>query len=94
MGPNGPDMSRRVVLTGHHLMTYSGVMLLRTLGGLELEGASFQWPKALLLLSYLTLEGPQERHHLGELFWPGSGRGLPSQVTSTLEILTASPKPT
>lgn len=45
-------------------------MLLRTLGGLELKGATFQRPKALLLLCYLSLEGPKERLFLAELFWP------------------------
>ncbi|UCH24728.1 MAG: AAA family ATPase, partial [Trueperaceae bacterium] len=44
-------------------------MLLRTLGRLQLEGASFTQAKALTLLAYLALEGPQERRHLAELFW-------------------------
>ena len=47
-------------------------MNLHTLGKLTLEGSSFQRPKALLLLSYLALEGRKERRFLAELFWPGS----------------------
>lgn len=45
-------------------------MVLRTLGGLELEGVVFPRPKLLLLLCYLALEGAQDRRHLAELFWP------------------------
>ncbi len=47
-------------------------MLLRTLGGLELEGAAIRRPKPLLLLAYLALEGKQPRGHLAELFWSGA----------------------
>ncbi len=47
-------------------------MLLRTLGGLELAGSPFARLKPLLLLAYLALEGPKERRHLVELFWPGT----------------------
>jgi len=47
-----------------------GTMRLRTLGGLRLEGARFTRPKPLLLLTYLTLEGPRPRRHLAELAWP------------------------
>ena len=35
-----------------------------------LEGADFQQPLPLLLLTYLALEGPQARRVLAELFWP------------------------
>ena len=45
-------------------------MHLKTLGGLTLEGADFQQPLSLLLLTYLVLEGPQARRVLAELFWP------------------------
>ncbi len=45
-------------------------MLLRTLGKLELQKTNFSRPKPLLLLCYLALEGPQERRHVAELFWP------------------------
>ncbi len=44
--------------------------MLRTLGGLELEGSSFARTKPLLLVAYLALEGPQARRYLAELFWP------------------------
>ena len=44
-------------------------MILRTLGGLSLEGAGLRRPKPLLLLAYLALEGPTERRFLAELFW-------------------------
>jgi predicted ATPase len=44
-------------------------MYLRTLGGLSLEGSSFQRPKPLLLLAYLALEGPKPRRYLAELFF-------------------------
>lgn len=50
---------------------YNARMKLRTLGGLELSGARFTQPKPLMLLSYLALEGPQERRHVAELFWRG-----------------------
>ncbi len=45
-------------------------MLLCTLGKLELKETTFSRPKPLLLLCYLALEGPQERRHIAELFWP------------------------
>ena len=47
-------------------------MRLLTLGGLSLENVSFGRVKPLLLLTYLALEGPKERRHLAELFWPGA----------------------
>ena len=47
-------------------------MRLLTLGGLTLQDASFGRTKPLLLLTYLAVEGPQERRHLAELFWHGA----------------------
>ncbi|MEF2277372.1 tetratricopeptide repeat protein [Deinococcus sp. YIM 134068] len=44
--------------------------MLRTLGDLRLEDGPRQQPKLLLLLAYLSLEGPRERTHLHHLFWP------------------------
>ncbi|RDI96223.1 tetratricopeptide repeat protein [Meiothermus sp. QL-1] len=44
--------------------------MLRTLGGLELEGQSFNRTKPLLLVAYLAIEGPQPRRRLAEMFWP------------------------
>ena len=49
---------------------------LRTLGDLALEGANFTRPKSLLLLTFLALEGPQDRRYLAELFYPGAQRPL------------------
>lgn len=43
--------------------------MLRTLGGLFLEGAPFA-KRRPLLLAYLLLEGPASRRFLSELFWP------------------------
>jgi DNA-binding SARP family transcriptional activator/tetratricopeptide (TPR) repeat protein len=48
---------------------YTHFMLLHTLGELRLEGSAFQRSKALLLLTYLALEGSQERQFLAHLFW-------------------------
>ena len=51
-------------------MPYSGArMLLRTLGGLTLDGAALTRPKPLLVLAYLCLEGPTSRRELAELFF-------------------------
>lgn len=47
-------------------------MRLVTLGGLRLAGSDFARTKPLLLLAFLSLEGPQERRFLAELFWPGA----------------------
>lgn len=44
-------------------------MMLKTLGGVKLEGSSLTRYKPLLLLSYLALEGVQSREHIAELFW-------------------------
>ena len=52
--------------------------MLRTLGGLEVEGSRFKQVKPLVLLGYLTLEGPKERRHLAELFWQGAANPLGS----------------
>lgn len=52
--------------------------MLRTLGGLEVEGSRFKQVKPLVLVAYLTLEGPKERRHLAELFWRGAANPLGS----------------
>jgi tetratricopeptide (TPR) repeat protein len=44
-------------------------MQLITFGKVRLSSCDFSRPKPLLLLSYLTLEGPQERRRLADLFW-------------------------
>ncbi len=46
-------------------------MRLYTLGKVRLENCDFSRPKPLLLLSFITLEGPQERRKLADLFWQG-----------------------
>ncbi|MFO7544060.1 MAG: tetratricopeptide repeat protein [Trueperaceae bacterium] len=50
-------------------------MHLRTLGNLALEGVDFPQPKLLLLLSYLSVAGPQPRGRLARLFWPDATDG-------------------
>lgn len=48
---------------------YNGRMMrLRTLGERALEGADFRGPKPLALLAFLTLESPQDRRYLADLF--------------------------
>jgi hypothetical protein len=60
--------------------------MLQTLGKLELDGSDLKRPKPLLLLAYLSLEGPQERRHLAELFWPEATNGLASLSTALYRI--------
>ena len=57
---------------------------LKTLGGLEVEGVHFGRTKPLLLLAYLTLEGPQPRRHLAELFWQHGNRMKSLSMALTL----------
>ncbi len=47
---------------------------LKALGGLRLESSPFTQPKPLLLLTYLAVEGVQQRKHLAELFWQDGDR--------------------
>ena len=54
---------------------------LYTLGHLTLAGSDFERTKPLLLLCYLCLEGPKERRHLAELFWPAAADPLASLAT-------------
>lgn len=49
---------------------------LHALGGLRLADAPRAQPKALLLLVFLALEGPQPRRRLATLFWPRAGDPL------------------
>lgn len=44
-------------------------MQLFTFGKVRLSSCDFSRPKPLLLLSYVTLEGPRERRRLADLFW-------------------------
>jgi predicted ATPase len=47
-------------------------MRIRTLGGLDVEGVPQVGGKSSLLCAYLAIEGPKERRHVEELFWPGA----------------------
>jgi hypothetical protein len=64
---------------------------LHTLGGLLLGGTSFTRPKPLLLLTYLSLEGPQSRRHIAELFWPNAGDHMNSLTVALTQIRQAAP---
>ena len=66
-------------------------MRLVTLGGVELYGRSFTRLKPLLLLAYLTLEGPRERRHLAELFWPEASDPLNSLSAALTRLRKAAP---
>jgi len=48
-------------------------------------------PLAVALLAYLTLEGPQQRRHIAELFWPNSTNGLNSLSTTLSRIRRVAP---
>ncbi len=56
---------------------------LKALGGLRLESTPFTQPKPLVLLSYLSLEGGQQRKHLAELFWQDGNRMKSLSMTLT-----------
>jgi predicted ATPase len=47
-------------------------VILRTLGGLRIDGAPLRRSKPMLLLAYLSLEGRQPRDRLTRLFWPSA----------------------
>ena len=70
---------------------YNGAMQLRALGGLKLGGSTFQKPKPLLLLAYVLLEGPLERRHLAELFWPRAANHLNSLSQALSQVRRAAP---
>jgi predicted ATPase len=61
----------------------SRVPQLKAMGGLKLEGSTFTRPLPLLLLSYLSLEGSQQRKHLAELFWQDGNRMKSLSMTLT-----------
>jgi DNA-binding SARP family transcriptional activator len=66
-------------------------MLLHTLGELRLEGSAFQRSKALLLLTYLALEGSRERQFLARLFWPGMDNALGNLAMTLTRLKKAAP---
>ncbi|MEX2534228.1 MAG: tetratricopeptide repeat protein [Trueperaceae bacterium] len=53
-------------------------MVLRTFGGLTIEGSDFRRAKPLLLAAYLSLEGSKPRRYLAEIFWPGASDAMNS----------------
>ncbi|MFO7547137.1 MAG: tetratricopeptide repeat protein [Trueperaceae bacterium] len=65
--------------------------MLRTLGGLTLDGTGLTRPKPLLLLAYLCLEGPSERRHVAELFWPTSDDRMKSLGVALSRIRREAP---
>lgn len=64
-------------------------MLLRTFGGLALNEATIKRPKPLLLLAYLSLEGPQDRRFLAELFWLGAANPRQSLTVALGQLRAA-----
>lgn len=48
-------------------------------------------PRALAVLAYLHVEGPQERDHLAQLFWPNSAGGLNALSTTLSRIRQEAP---
>ena len=67
-------------------------MLLCTLGKLELQQTNFSRPKPLLLLCYLALEGPQERRHMAELFWPEASDHMKSLGVALAQLRRDAPE--
>ena len=67
-------------------------MFLRTLGALKLEGSAFTRPKPLLLLAYLSVEGPKDRRFLAELFWPRATDPLNRLSTSLARLRKVAPE--
>ncbi len=65
--------------------------LLQTFGGLKLLHSNFLRPKPLLLLTYLVLEGPQDRRFLAELFWLGAANHLNSLAKALSQLRKVSP---
>jgi predicted ATPase len=59
---------------------------LHTLSSLRLEQTNFTRPKPLLLLTYLCLEGKQEKRFLAELFWQGASNHLNSLAKALSQL--------
>ena len=66
-------------------------MRLQTLGGLKLENSAFARPKPLLLLAFLSLEGPQPRRHIAELFWPDAADHMKSLTVALAQLRKGAP---
>lgn len=60
--------------------------MLRTLGGLALEGSDFHWQKPLLLLTYVALEGRRTRREVAELFWPSAADRMKSLSVALTQL--------
>lgn len=67
-------------------------MFLRTLGALSLEATSFRRQKPLLLLAYLTIQGPAPRGRLATLFWPDASDARDSLSTTVRRLNRLSPQ--
>lgn len=66
-------------------------MRLTTLGGLALDGSAFTRPKPLLLLAFLALEGPREKRHVAELFWPDAKNATRSLNVALTQLRNGAP---
>lgn len=64
---------------------------LRTLGALAPEGFDLPYPKALALLGYLSIAGPQPRKRLAVLFWPRATDALNRLSVTLSRIRVAAP---
>ena len=61
-------------------------MRLLTFGGLSVSGVPYRREKPLLLLTYLSLEGPQARRHLANLFWPDAANPMNSLAQHLIRL--------
>jgi predicted ATPase len=66
-------------------------MRVQSLGGLTLEGSDLRRPKPLALLTYLALEGRQDRRFLAELFWPRAADPRKSLTVALVHLRAAAP---
>ena len=66
-------------------------MLLRTFGGLAIEGTSFRRLKPLLLAAYLSQAGPTPRRYLAEIFWPGASDAMNSLSVALSQLRRGAP---
>ncbi|MDZ7802089.1 MAG: NB-ARC domain-containing protein [Trueperaceae bacterium] len=66
-------------------------MLLRTLGGLALEGGEVARRKPLLLCAYLAVEGSKDRRHVAELFWGATNDPASNLRVALSQLRRASP---
>ncbi|MBW6455749.1 MAG: hypothetical protein K0A98_07665 [Trueperaceae bacterium] len=64
-------------------------MHLRTLGGLTLEGASLTRPKPLLMLAYVSIEGPVTRRELSDVFFHDADDARDSLSTALAHLRRA-----